>query len=205
MSFSSVLEKRKDLNLLISESHSLTEVTRKLGYSDNGRYTKALREYCTTNNISISHFTPNGIPLLEVVEATCPQCSVVFIRKINSAKVTCSHSCGNKYFAYKQGTKNKTSGVGIYRSIITKFYISNNWEIKCLCCTENTVLDVHHIDEDRNNNNIDNLAFLCPTHHAYLHRLNDSLVYEQLLNYLEQIKNVGRVALCKDTGRYTSL
>jgi predicted HNH restriction endonuclease len=33
-----------------------------------------------------------------------------------------------------------------------------------------TILDVHHIDSDRNNNNYRNLSVLCPTCHAKVHR-----------------------------------
>ena len=40
---------------------------------------------------------------------------------------------------------------------------------ECESCGESKQVVVHHIDGDRNNNDIDNLAPLCPTHHAEVH------------------------------------
>ena len=40
---------------------------------------------------------------------------------------------------------------------------------KCLICGFNKVIDLHHLDEDHNNNNIENLIGLCPNHHKMLH------------------------------------
>lgn len=50
-----------------------------------------------------------------------------------------------------------------YRNRAMNFY-----EQKCLCCGWNEdprILEAHHIDSDRANNQIDNLCLLCPTCH----------------------------------------
>ncbi|MBT3691401.1 hypothetical protein HOD75_00115 [archaeon] len=39
----------------------------------------------------------------------------------------------------------------------------------CLICNFDKVVDLHHLDEDHNNNNEDNLIGLCPNHHKMLH------------------------------------
>ena len=47
----------------------------------------------------------------------------------------------------------------------------NEYEHKCaVCgwCEDERVLEVHHIDEDRSNNDINNLIILCPICHRYL-------------------------------------
>ena len=36
-------------------------------------------------------------------------------------------------------------------------------------CNEHTYLEIHHIDENRANNNIDNLILLCDKHHKMAH------------------------------------
>ena len=42
---------------------------------------------------------------------------------------------------------------------------------KCECCGYDEVLDLHHIDEDHNNNDPSNHGVLCPNCHAKIHRL----------------------------------
>jgi 5-methylcytosine-specific restriction endonuclease McrA len=45
------------------------------------------------------------------------------------------------------------------------------YEHKCAVCgwdEDEDVLEVHHIDENRSNNSIDNLIILCPTCHRKL-------------------------------------
>lgn len=42
---------------------------------------------------------------------------------------------------------------------------------KCECCGYDRVLDLHHIDENHNNNSPENHAVLCPNCHARIHRL----------------------------------
>ena len=57
---------------------------------------------------------------------------------------------------YGLGSKN-------YRAIAFRTY-----EHKCACCGWNEderILEVHHIDENHNNNNVSNLTILCPTCH----------------------------------------
>ena len=57
---------------------------------------------------------------------------------------------------YGLGSKN-------YRAIAFRTY-----EHKCACCGWNEderILEVHHIDENHNNNNVSNLAILCPICH----------------------------------------
>lgn len=40
----------------------------------------------------------------------------------------------------------------------------------CMLCGYDTVTDVHHVDQNRQNNRVDNLIILCPNHHAEVHR-----------------------------------
>lgn len=41
---------------------------------------------------------------------------------------------------------------------------------ECIVCGRRDVIDIHHIDQNRSNNNPSNLIHLCPSHHALIHR-----------------------------------
>lgn len=165
---------------IINNSLCLSTVTKALGYSNNGRYTKLLREFCISNNIDIRHFTVNGMPVAEVIEKICPQCNIKFTFRTSNKKETCSHACANKYFSYKQGAKNRSNDSVSYVGIITSFYKETGRNIKCCACEEKLVLDVHHIDENRSNNTLTNLVFICPNHHAAYHRFKDKSVMDHI-------------------------
>ena len=40
---------------------------------------------------------------------------------------------------------------------------------KCFICGFNEIVDLHHIDENRENNSESNLIGLCPNHHKMIH------------------------------------
>ena len=83
--------------------------------------------------------------------------------KSKSGLIFCSHGCNASYFNPITKLKDNSSG---YRVKAFKEY-----EHKCaICgwCEDERVLEVHHIDEDRTNNDIKNLMILCPICHKYL-------------------------------------
>lgn len=55
---------------------------------------------------------------------------------------------------------------------------------KCCVCGESLIVEVHHLDRDRNNININNLVPLCPTHHAYMHSVHKELIEDKVLEYM---------------------
>jgi len=87
------------------------------------------------------------------------------LRRSVSGKIFCSKSC-----SVVDKNKNRTgllhpnynNGKASYRSNAFKFYGES-----CTVCGYNNkiVLEVHHKDGNRNNNDISNLDVLCPTHH----------------------------------------
>ena len=75
----------------------------------------------------------------------------------------CSRECGNRWKS-KQ-IANKQDGTS-YRRNAFEYYPH-----KCSICGWNEderVLEVHHIDEDRQNNQLSNLIILCPNCHKFL-------------------------------------
>lgn len=70
----------------------------------------------------------------------------------------CSRNCSNN--RQEWWNKNATQ----YRTICFK-----HWEKKCLLCGFEKIVVVHHMDENKKNNNPENLIPLCPNHHEMFH------------------------------------
>jgi 5-methylcytosine-specific restriction endonuclease McrA len=94
------------------------------------------------------------------------------IKRSKSTKVFCSRSCAVSYNnKLKTGEKhpNYVNGDGSYRRLAF-----NSLSNKCSDCgnEDERVLEVHHIDENRKNNNIENLVILCANCHKIRHNFN---------------------------------
>lgn len=87
------------------------------------------------------------------------------IKKSKSGRSFCDKHCATIYnnTAYKSGKNNPNYTVGRnYREKALKHYPH-----KCVKCnySRTEILQVDHIDSNRDNNDINNLQILCPTHH----------------------------------------
>lgn len=118
-----------------------------------------------------SHHCPNcGFHKKTKIEKKCAYCGKIIYRypsdieKNISGYFYCSRECGNKHKnKIREENGEWDNSISSYRSRALKVY-----EHKCLCCGWNEdprILEVHHIDENRNNNRLDNLCILCPTCH----------------------------------------
>lgn len=101
------------------------------------------------------------------------------IRDYRKSKGTCSHSCANKHFRTGEDNGNYKASVRNYAVLCYRYH-----EKKCVVCGETDAVDVHHIDSNRENNSVDNLIPLCPTHHAYCHRGLFSKIEDTINRYL---------------------
>ena len=70
----------------------------------------------------------------------------------------------------------KGSGESSYRALAYRAYGE-----KCEICGYTEVLDVHHIDGNRNNNDKDNLIVMCPNCHAKVTRKIKKLINRKLI------------------------
>lgn len=102
-------------------------------------------------------------------EIPCKICDKLILRGKNSA--TCSSECALLYKEYlkRENKWGRYKGAKIeelksYRTICFRFY-----EEKCSVCPFDKVIEVHHLDENRENNEIKNLIPLCPNHHRMIH------------------------------------
>lgn len=131
------------------------------------------------NNMRQSSFI--GCPECKYEEVECNYCHKKFkrlksrLQKDNkTGYVYCSKECGNRH-------KNEF----VINTINSCDYRRNAFLIyphKCAICgwgEDERILEVHHIDEDRNNNDISNLIILCPICHKkltlHLYTLEDLL------------------------------
>lgn len=109
----------------------------------------------------------------------CAYCGKPF-EKVNNRL---SSSKSGLYFCCRKHKDRAQSLKGGIKEVMPKHYGTGNgrydyrhrafeeYEHKCaICgwCEDERVLEVHHIDEDRANNDITNLMILCPICHRYL-------------------------------------
>lgn len=125
-------------------------------------------KYCST--ICRSKAQLNGINVI------CYICSKEIYRskarqkKSLSGKYFCSKSCQTKWRnGYFIGDKhpNWSGGTSVYRHILKK----NGKSPVCVKCglNDERILSVHHLDHDRQNNNISNLVWICLNCHFLVH------------------------------------
>ena len=102
------------------------------------------------------------------------------IRDYKRSKGTCSHSCANKHWAH---IKNKDDTLG-YQALCFRYH-----KKECIVCGEDKIVAVHHNDHNHNNNDIENLIPMCPTHHQYVHSKYASEVQPIIDAYVKKRKN----------------
>lgn len=173
---------------VIYECHSKSEVCRKLGWPINGTYMRIISSFMEKNKIDGSIFN-DRFKLnrrYEVVKKECPVCNKIFETKKGhkGEKTTCSHGCSNTYFRSAKDNPNWKNNS--YRSTCFLYH-----EKKCIICGETNIVEVHHYDGDHTNNNIENLIPLCPTHHQYVHSRHKHFIQKKIDNYRKEfiIKN----------------
>ena len=156
---------------IVDDCLANSQVLQKLGYSAKGQYTCIVKQFLLDNDIDISHFTPNGKPLVPKIEKVCPVCSSKFKTEPRSfgEQITCSRSCSNTYFRSGENHPSYVDGKTSYRNKALKEYGE-----KCSICgfEDKRSLEVHHIDKNRNNNELDNLVVLCANCHLITHSLS---------------------------------
>lgn len=125
------------------------------------------QSFLYTNKTS-QHFCPNcGIK--SRVKVTCALCGKEIERTLSQVEKNqtgyyyCCREHGNLHKNLLRQKNGEWDNSSNYR--LKAF---NTYEHKCACCgwdEDKRILEVHHIDGDRNNNKIDNLIILCPTCH----------------------------------------
>jgi hypothetical protein len=171
-----------DISQMVKESISYSEVARKLGYKYiNGSVTREVKKIVAENNCDCSHFRKGLRCKYKTIERKCPVCGKEFKTKEGNKeeRKTCSYSCSNKLF--RSGPDNGNWKEHAYRS--TCFH---HHEKRCIICKEDKIVEVHHFDENKQNNDPGNLIPLCPTHHQYWHSRYKSLIEDKVSTYIQK-------------------
>lgn len=106
-------------------------------------------------------------------ERPCVICGKLILS--GSHRKTCSRSCANKHRVGIQYKINRPRDKIISQRALKIRLLKNRGRI-CERCDYDKyeILQVHHKDRDRNNNNIDNLELICPNCHFEEHFLEKS-------------------------------
>ncbi len=109
-------------------------------------------------------------------EKPCLVCGNLILARYN--KKTCSRGCANKHrtgINYKTGRPTKDKVVSLQA---LKRRLIQERGISCEQCNYNKtgILQIHHIDRNRNNNHLSNLKLLCPNCHFEEHYLDKESV-----------------------------
>jgi len=184
-SFTIKLQKALDSGLLLrllETERTLGSICTALGYSTHGRNTGTLTVFLASNNIE---FKNHSQKTKELEARKCVHCGNEFFVSIKNKKeykiLTCSRACSGAYPEYINSRVTNKVGVAASYPIVAK----RAGLTSCCICGESEVLDIHHLDENHENNDLSNLVPLCPTHHAYLHRGKSDLIFDKLIDYLD--------------------
>lgn len=108
----------------------------------------------------------------------CAVCNAP-IKNWKFSKGTCSRSCANTFF--KTGVDNGNWGGARYQTLCFTQH-----KKECIICKESKIVAVHHYNEDHDDNRIENLVPLCPTHHQYVHSRYKDEVIGAIDKYVEE-------------------
>lgn len=159
----------------IEDCYNKTDVLRKLKLPGNGTSMKKVEEYLQLHSLNTSHFKKYTSKLkYRKVTKECPICNKDFLTQEGhpKEKTTCSKGCSNTYFRSKENSPNFKTGKTIYRK-----YTDLKECNRCGYNEHPQILQVHHIDRNRDNNKDDNLEVLCPNCHTLDHYLNNDGVF----------------------------
>lgn len=145
------------------------EIDRPLRQINESRK-KGWKIYCSSKCRSIA----------KKIKCKCAYCGKELLKTPSEIKrskhnnVFCNKSCAcsynNSHFRVKENNPNWKGGkVGNKVHIVNAY---RTYKKECAICGINDpdMLEVHHIDFDHLNNDIDNLIILCANHHSKVHR-----------------------------------
>ena len=166
----------------LNNMHSLSDVCRHFDWPANGTYLRKVKEI--VSKLDCSHFRRKF--KYKRITKVCPVCSSTFETQEGHIreKTTCSYACSNTYF--RSGKNNANWRDDTYRSTCFLYH-----KKICVVCSEDKIVEVHHLDEDKSNNDPSNLVPLCPTHHQYWHSRYKDEVESIVINYIEDWKSKG--------------
>lgn len=155
---------RQEIEQFVKESDSYAQLALKCGYGKtSGSYLKQMKQMITQFNLDISHFTGQGWLSGKTYES-------------------------DKYMPFEEYIKNGNVQTNKLRKKLLREGLK---EHECECCKNTTwngqsiPLEVHHIDGNKDNNDLSNLQLLCPNCHA----LTDNYKGKNTKKHKDKISN----------------
>ena len=156
----------EELKQIVAESTSFVQVQKKLGYTGKSGKTQAtLKQVFQNKNIDYSHFK--------------------------------GHAWNKEMSKYEDALTD--FGTHDWRTIKSKLFQER--EYRCECCGitnwngQEIKLQVHHIDGDHYNNDIENLMILCPNCHSqtdnWTYKKNQNGITDEM--FLEALQNTANI------------
>lgn len=163
---------RSHLNFRKSESfHNFKDLNNK---KVNCNYCNKSVGFCNiSNHETACYLSPKNLRY-------CAVCNKP-IKNFKTSKGTCSRSCANTFF--KSAENNGNWKQSAYRSTCFLYH-----KKECIVCGETNIVEAHHLDENKFNNDPSNLIPLCPTHHQYWHSRHRSLIEDKIRCYINNWK-----------------
>lgn len=152
----------EQIKIAVKESINFTEVLEKIGIPRQGNNTETLKKILISNNIDYSHFTGRA-------------------RSYSTNYISASEYLDNSKKIHSSKLKNKLLKEGLIDDKCSNCGLTE-WMGKSI------VLQLHHIDGNHNNNNLENLQLLCPNCHS------------QTENYCGNANSSVEKYYCKDCG-----
>jgi hypothetical protein len=180
----------KEIKYFFQSASSKSDVVRSLGLKVNGSSIRFVNKLVEKYEIDISHFNSSKSAASKnkkylIVEKICPICSEKFKTKKGHIreKVVCSRSCANSRFRSGESNPNYKHDKSKWGYRRLCFSVKKK---ECVICKFSAVVEVHHLDEDKANNKIENLIPLCPNHHKMIHtKKYEKQIKQELAKALE--------------------
>ena len=133
--------------------------------------------------VDVNNFTCRQCKWLKTHEVrSCPICGIDFKAFRHEKKITCSYACSNKLF--RTGENNGNWREDAYRSTCFAKH-----KKECIVCGEQLIVDVHHFNLNHDDNRVENLVPLCPTHHKYIHSRHAYLIADKINEYVKEFSS----------------
>jgi hypothetical protein len=176
------ISKEEFLNACIN-SNGPAQVLKKLGFCENGSDRSYLKKIAKQYNVELPKY--KSPTKYQVIEKKCPVCDKIFktSKGIKGEKTVCSRSCSNTYFKSGENNPNYKDGFDgdkAYRKICFKHHPK-----KCCICGFDHIVEVHHMDCNKENNKPNNLIPLCPNHHRMFHSRHRQLILSSIEDYIQ--------------------
>ena len=165
-------------------------MSRNLGIKNtNGSVLRGIEMLIKKYSLDISHFD-NGYSrkcIYDRITRECPVCGIMFETQDGgrSEKKTCGYACSNTHFRSGRNNGQCKNGNGNSGDSSYRFICFEHHEKRCIICSEDIIVAVHHYDGNHENNDPKNLVPMCPTHHQYWHSKHKHLVEEKVIAFVE--------------------